>query len=110
MFAKSPTAHLGKALVATTCLLLFSVGLEETSAQTIRLLPYTAHQRAHIRSLPITQRPSRPFHFYGNAVRRNAANNRPSGVGLNSHGPIRPTTNQGRATRIGVPERQGQCS
>lgn len=27
--------------------------------------------RAEIRSMPITARPSRPGHFYGNAVRRN---------------------------------------
>jgi len=26
--------------------------------------------RAEIRSMPITQRPSRPGHFYGNTVRR----------------------------------------
>jgi hypothetical protein len=29
------------------------------------------YSRAEIRSMPITERPSRPGHFYGNAVRRN---------------------------------------
>ncbi len=29
--------------------------------------------RREIRSMPIVQRPSRPGHFYGNAVRRNYA-------------------------------------
>jgi hypothetical protein len=28
------------------------------------------YSRAEIRSMPITERPSRPGHFYGNAVRR----------------------------------------
>ncbi len=35
--------------------------------------------RREIRSMPITERPSRPGHFYGNAVRRN--NSRPAGYG-----------------------------
>ena len=30
---------------------------------------YSASQRAGIRSMPITQRPNRPGHFYGNTVR-----------------------------------------
>lgn len=30
---------------------------------------YTASQRAAIRAMPITQRPYRPGHFYGNTVR-----------------------------------------
>lgn len=30
---------------------------------------YSAAQRAAIRSMPITQRPYRPGHFYGNTVR-----------------------------------------
>lgn len=30
---------------------------------------YTPAQRAAIRSMPITQRPYRPGHFYGNTVR-----------------------------------------
>lgn len=29
--------------------------------------------RKEIRAMPILERPSRPGHFYGNAVRRNAA-------------------------------------
>jgi hypothetical protein len=29
------------------------------------------YSRAEIRAMPITERPSRPGHFYGNAVRRN---------------------------------------
>jgi hypothetical protein len=29
--------------------------------------------RREIRQMPITERPSRPGHFYGNAVRRNQA-------------------------------------
>jgi hypothetical protein len=32
---------------------------------------YGAQQRAAIRAMPILERPSRPGHFYGNAVRRN---------------------------------------
>ncbi len=32
-----------------------------------------AQKRAAIRAMPILQRPSRPGHFYGNTVRRNAA-------------------------------------
>lgn len=31
---------------------------------------YSAAERAAIRSMPITVRPSRPGHFYGNTVRR----------------------------------------
>ena len=30
---------------------------------------YAASQRATIRSMPITQRPNRPGHFYGNTIR-----------------------------------------
>jgi hypothetical protein len=30
---------------------------------------YTAAERAAIRSMPITQRPNRPGHVYGNSVR-----------------------------------------
>lgn len=30
----------------------------------------TGHERDAIKSLPITQRPYRPLHFYGNTVRR----------------------------------------
>jgi len=32
-----------------------------------------AQHRASIRAMPILERPSRPMHFYGNTVRRNAA-------------------------------------
>ena len=32
----------------------------------------TPQQRQQIRAMPIDQRPNRPFHFYGNAVRRRA--------------------------------------
>ena len=32
-----------------------------------------AQKRAAIRAMPILERPSRPGHFYGNAVRRNAS-------------------------------------
>lgn len=35
--------------------------------------------RAEIRSMPITERPSRPGHFYGNAVRRNTSRAMESG-------------------------------
>ncbi len=50
--------------------LTFCVG--ESKAQTLGLFAYSAKERAYIRSLPITERPNRPFHFYGNAVRRTA--------------------------------------
>ncbi len=46
-----------------------------TSAEA-QLLPgarYSAQQRAQIRSMPILERPNRPLHFYGNAVRRGGA-------------------------------------
>ncbi len=32
----------------------------------------SAQRRAQIRAMPILERPNRPLHFYGNAVRRNA--------------------------------------
>ena len=39
---------------------------------TVALARNTANlSRREIRSMPITERPSRPGHFYGNAVRRN---------------------------------------
>lgn len=31
----------------------------------------TGQYRSHIKSMPIEHRPYRPFHFYGNTVRRN---------------------------------------
>jgi hypothetical protein len=40
-----------------------AVAVEEADAA------YTAAQRAAIRSMPITQRPYRPGHVYGNTVR-----------------------------------------
>jgi hypothetical protein len=45
----------------------------ESSAANGRRTRYTAQQRAQIRATPILERPSRPLHFYGNTVRRNAA-------------------------------------
>ena len=44
----------------------------ECSAQNSGYYPYTIarpQDRAWIRSLPIQQRPNRPFHFYGNSIR-----------------------------------------
>jgi hypothetical protein len=38
--------------------------------------------RREIRQMPITERPSRPGHFYGNAVRRNQT--RPAGAVVSS--------------------------
>jgi hypothetical protein len=38
--------------------------------------------RREIRQMPITERPSRPGHFYGNAVRRNQS--RPTGAVVSS--------------------------
>ena len=43
----------------------------ESQAQSSNWQRYSPRQRAQIRSMPILQRPSRPLHFYGNAVRRN---------------------------------------
>ena len=40
--------------------------------------------RREIRSMPITERPSRPGHFYGNAVRRNYYRNS-QGARVNSN-------------------------
>jgi hypothetical protein len=44
----------------------------DAGAQTGNRHRYTAAQRAKIRATPILERPSRPLHFYGNTVRRNA--------------------------------------
>ena len=58
--------------------LLFTIAIcvfigSDCQAQSSSRQHYYARKRAQIRSMPILQRPSRPFHFYGNAVRRNAA-------------------------------------
>jgi hypothetical protein len=44
----------------------FSAPFAESTA-----LAATNLSRREIRQMPITERPSRPGHFYGNAVRRN---------------------------------------
>ena len=66
----SPHGSLRSTMILTGCLLLLSVFASNTNAQTVGLLPYPPQERAQIRSMPITERPNRPLHFYGNAVRR----------------------------------------
>lgn len=50
-------------IVVLASLVWGGVVVEEASAV------YTPAQRATIRAMPITQRPYRPGHFYGNTVR-----------------------------------------
>ncbi|MGC3966709.1 MAG: hypothetical protein QM775_04870 [Pirellulales bacterium] len=50
-------------IVVLAALALGAVGINEASAA------YTPAQRAAIRAMPITQRPYRPGHVYGNTVR-----------------------------------------
>ena len=57
---------------ASFLLLSMTVFSTEAAAQNARRQRYSAQQRAQIRATPILERPSRPFHFYGNTVRRNA--------------------------------------
>ena len=57
---------------ASFLLLSMTVFSTEASAQNARRQRYSPEQRARIRAMPILERPSRPGHFYGNAVRRNA--------------------------------------
>ena len=47
----------------------------------------TGPYRQQIKSLPIEQRPNRPFHFYGNSVRRAYYGGGPFPVGAMSLGP-----------------------
>jgi uncharacterized protein YraI len=54
---------------------MFSRILIATALTAAALIPSSASAaeattRVSIRSMPITQRPSRPGHFYGNTVRR----------------------------------------
>jgi hypothetical protein len=51
------------ALFALAVLTFGSMAAQPVSAA------YSAAERAAIRSMPITQRPDRPGHFYGNTVR-----------------------------------------
>ena len=62
-------------IIAAVSFLIFSTLFDasDASAQLARRQRYTAQQRAQIRATPIMERPSRPFHFYGNTVRRNAS-------------------------------------
>jgi hypothetical protein len=46
--------------------------------------------RAEIRSMPITERPSRPGHFYGNAVRRNTSRSLEAGRVAPTPGTVTP--------------------
>ena len=57
-------AFLGAAALTTACLLASPgpTGDARLVAQSLT--------RSQIRSMPIEQRPNRPIHFYGNAVRR----------------------------------------
>lgn len=50
-------------IVMLAAVVLSLVVVEEASAS------YNAYQRAAIRSMPITARPYRPGHVYGNTVR-----------------------------------------
>ena len=61
-------------LLAAASILIFSMTVfsSDAAAQNARRQRYSAQQRAQIRATPILERPSRPFHFYGNTVRRNA--------------------------------------
>ena len=59
--------------VAVFVLLLSTLVGESDAAQNGRRQRYSSKQRAAIRAMPILERPSRPGHFYGNTVRRNAA-------------------------------------
>lgn len=52
------------------CFALAAIALPADS-NLIRSAEATELSRTEIRSMPITARPSRPGHFYGNAVRRN---------------------------------------
>jgi hypothetical protein len=59
--------------MVTRWVLVISLGLIATLAEaTAQASTRTTLSRADIRSLPITVRPNRPGHFYGNAVRRNS--------------------------------------
>jgi hypothetical protein len=62
------------ALSVSLIALCVCVLAENANADNGRRQRYSAQQRAAIRATPILERPSRPMHFYGNAVRRNAAN------------------------------------
>ena len=50
----------------------FTITGDSDAAQKGRRQRYSAQRRAEIRAMPILERPSRPGHFYGNTVRRNA--------------------------------------
>ncbi len=50
-------------IVMLAAVVLSLVAVEDASAS------YNTYQRAAIRSMPITARPYRPGHVYGNAVR-----------------------------------------
>lgn len=72
---------------------------------------YSAQQRAQIRAMPIYNRPNRPFHFYGNAVRRNATPMTPSALSslteVDSAISIQPSqirpANQANSTEVNLP-------
>ena len=56
---------------AVVIALTTALGLAIVASQPADTRPVAANlSRAEIRSLPITARPDRPGHFYGNAVRR----------------------------------------
>ena len=59
-------------IAACAFLLLNVVSNGSAEAQLLSGQRFSAQQRAGIRAMPILERPSRPFHFYGNTVRRNA--------------------------------------
>ncbi len=51
-------------LAATICLAVTPAGQPDLRLVAVKM------SRDQIRSLPIVERPNRPIHFYGNAVRR----------------------------------------
>lgn len=75
--------HFNRIVIAATSFLILStmINLSDASAQNARRSRYSAQQRSEIRAMPILSRPSRPLHFYGNTVRRNAgpSSSEPSG-------------------------------
>jgi hypothetical protein len=49
---------------------LLTIHVLPTGVAVAEARSYTAAERQVIRSMPITSRPNRPGHFYGNTVRR----------------------------------------
>ena len=77
-------------IVALISLLYQSQDVAESAAQQPGWSPViiaTGQYRQQIKSLPIEQRPYRPFHFYGNSIRRSYHGGAPTPFGALTRGP-----------------------